>query len=169
MAAVTDDDEGVISAINVTPLVDVTLVLLVILMVTAPIIARQGMAMDLPKTASGEAIQSVFGVEMTKNGGIFVDSEAVASDAALEALAKAAKSKNKDIRATIRADKSVSHGQVMRILDLLNQSGISKIAFAVAPKSATEISATRDAKDAGAPSPDDGETDTRTEPSEPRP
>ena len=139
MAGVSsDDDDGLISAINVTPLVDVTLVLLVILMVTAPLIAKQGMAMDLPKTASGESIQTVFGVEMTKDGGLFVDSKPVASDDILQTLAKDARAKNKDIRATIRADKAVPHGQVMRILDLLNQSGISKIAFAVAPKSAVE-------------------------------
>jgi len=138
MAAASDDEEGLISAINVTPLVDVTLVLLVILMVTAPLIAKQGMPMDLPKTASGESIQSVFGVEMTKDGGLFVDSKQVANDAALGNLAREAKAQNKDIRATIRADKAVSHGKVMKILDLLNQSGISKIAFAVAPKSAVE-------------------------------
>lgn len=136
--ASSDDDDGLISAINVTPLVDVTLVLLVILMVTAPLIAKQGMAMDLPKTASGESIQTVFGVDMTKDGGLFVDSKPVAGDGALQALAKEAKAKNADIRATIRADKAVPHGQVMRVLDLLNQSGISKIAFAVAPKSAVE-------------------------------
>ena len=51
----SNDDDGLISAINVTPLVDVTLVLLIIFMVTARIIQNQGVPMDLPKAASGEA------------------------------------------------------------------------------------------------------------------
>ena len=60
----SNDDDGMISGINVTPLVDVTLVLLIIFMVTARIIVSQGMPMDLPKAASGEALQQVFSVEL---------------------------------------------------------------------------------------------------------
>ena len=56
MAASNDDDDGLIAGINVTPLVDVTLVLLIIFMVTAKILVSQGMLMDLPKAASPEAI-----------------------------------------------------------------------------------------------------------------
>ena len=56
----SDEDEGLIAGINVTPLVDITLVLLIIFMVTARIIVSQGMPMDLPKSASGEALQTVF-------------------------------------------------------------------------------------------------------------
>ena len=60
----SDNDDGPIAGINVTPLVDVTLVLLIIFMVTARIIVSQGMPMDLPKAASGEALQQVFSVEL---------------------------------------------------------------------------------------------------------
>jgi biopolymer transport protein ExbD len=129
----SDDDDGLISGINVTPLVDVTLVLLIIFMVTARIIVSQGMPMDLPKSASGEALQTVFAVELTADGKTRVDSEIVPDDAALTPLAKKAKSKNKDLRAVIRADKKVEHGRVIHVLDLLRRSGISKIAFAVTP------------------------------------
>ncbi len=130
-----DDDDGMISGINVTPLVDVTLVLLIIFMVTARIIVSQGMPMDLPKSASGEALQTVFAVELTADGKTRVDSELVSGDDALTPLAKRAKAKNRDLRAVIRADKKVEHGRVIHVLDLLRRSGIAKIAFAVTPSS----------------------------------
>lgn len=138
----TDDDDGIISGINVTPLVDVTLVLLVVFMVTAKIIVSQGMPMDLPKAASGEEVQNVFSVELTMDGKTRVDSLAVASDDSISELAKQAKGKNKEIRAVIRADKKVEHGRVIRVLDLLKQAGVAKIAFAVAPAAREEAAPT---------------------------
>ena len=138
----TDDDDGIISGINVTPLVDVTLVLLVVFMVTAKIIVSQGMPMDLPKAASGEEVQNVFSVELTMDGQTRVDSLAVAGDDAISELAKQAKAKNKEIRAVIRADKKVDHGRVIRVLDLLKQAGVAKIAFAVAPTAREEAAPT---------------------------
>jgi biopolymer transport protein ExbD len=130
--SVGEDDEGLISGINVTPLVDVTLVLLIIFMVTAKIIVSQGMPMDLPQ-AVGQGIQTVFSVELTVDGKTRVDSRMVPSDEAIGPLAKEASAKNKDLRAVIRADKKVEHGRVIHVLDLLKKSGIAKIAFAVAP------------------------------------
>ena len=132
-ASSNDDDEGLISGINVTPLVDVMLVLLVIFMVTARIIVSQGMPMDLPKAASGETVQTVFSIELSVDGKTVVDSAPVPSDEAIVDLAKRAKEKNKDLRAVIRADSKVEHGRVIHVLDLLNRTGVSKIAFAVAP------------------------------------
>jgi biopolymer transport protein ExbD len=127
------DDDGLIAGINVTPLVDVTLVLLIIFMVTAKIIVSQGMPMDLPKAASGEALQTVFSVELLADGRTRVDSDFVPNDDAVGPKGKTALSKNKDLRAVIRADKKVEHGRVIHVLDLLKKSGISKIAFAVSP------------------------------------
>jgi biopolymer transport protein ExbD len=128
-----DDDSGLISGINVTPLVDVTLVLLIIFMVTAKIIVSQGMPMDLPKAASGEQVQLVFSVELTEEGKTFVDSKQIASDDLVGQLARESKQKNADLRAVIRADQKVPHGRVIHVLDLLKQASISKIAFAVSP------------------------------------
>ena len=135
----SDEDEGLIAGINVTPLVDVTLVLLIIFMVTARIIVSQGMPMDLPKSASGEALQTVFAVELTADGKTRVDSEAVADDESVVPLAKKAKAKNKELRAVIRADKKVEHGRVIHVLDLLRRSGIAKIAFAVTPSASEAV------------------------------
>jgi biopolymer transport protein ExbD len=128
-----NDDDGLIAGINVTPLVDVTLVLLIIFMVTAKIIVSQGMPMDLPKAASGEALQTIFSVELAADGHARVDSEQIPNDEAIQPLAKTAHDKNKDLRAVIRADKKVEHGRVIHVLDLLKRAGIAKIAFAVSP------------------------------------
>jgi biopolymer transport protein ExbD len=128
-----DDEDGIISGINVTPLVDVTLVLLIVFMVTAKIIVSQGMPMDLPKAASGEEVQNVFSVELTTDGKVRVDSTAVANDEAIADLAKQAKARNKDMRVVIRADKKVEHGRVIRVLDILKQAGLAKFAFGVSP------------------------------------
>jgi biopolymer transport protein ExbD len=126
-------DDDLIAGINVTPLVDVTLVLLIIFMVTAKIIVSQGMPMDLPKAATGESVQTVFSVELSADGRTRVDSEAIANDDAILPLGKAAHARNKDLRAVIRADKKVEHGRVIHVLDLLKRAGIAKIAFAVSP------------------------------------
>ena len=141
MASNESDDDDIISGINVTPLVDVTLVLLIVFMVTAKIIVSQGMPMDLPKAASGEEVQNVFSVELTMDGKTRVDSMAVPGDDSISELARQAKAKNKDVRAVIRADKKVEHGRVIRVLDLLKQAGVAKIAFAVAPTAREEIPA----------------------------
>jgi biopolymer transport protein ExbD len=133
MGAASNGDDDAIVAINVTPFVDITLVLLIIFMVTARIIVSQGMPMDLPKAASGDSIQTVFSVELTADGKTVVDSQPVKDDEAIPPLAKSAKIKNKDLRAVIRADKKVEHGRVIHVLDLLNRVGIAKIAFAVTP------------------------------------
>ena len=127
------DDDGLISGINVTPLVDVTLVLLIIFMVTAKIIVAQGMPMDLPKAASGEVVQTVFSVDLQTDGKTYVDSKQIANDDAIAGLAKEAKAKNNDLRAVIRADRKVEHGRVIHVLDLLKRAGVAKIAFAVSP------------------------------------
>lgn len=141
MAGAANDDDGLIAGINVTPLVDVTLVLLIIFMVTAKIIVSQGMPMDLPKAASGESMQTVFSVELTADGKTRVDSQMVANDEAISPLAGDAKNKTKDLRAVIRADRKVEHGRVIHVLDLLKRAGIAKIAFAVSPANETPVEA----------------------------
>lgn len=127
------DDDGMVSGINVTPLVDVTLVLLIVFMVTAKLIVSQSMPLDLPKAANGQEIQLVFGLELHANGDTVVDGKKLPNDDAIYPLAKEAQAKNPELRAVIRADTSVQHGRVIRALDLLKQAGVSKIAFGVSP------------------------------------
>jgi biopolymer transport protein ExbD len=134
-AASKDEDDRLVSGINVTPLVDICLVLLIIMMVTARIIANMSVPLDLPKAAKGVDQQVFFSIDLTKEGSIFVDNEKVASSAAIRPLAEKALEKNPDIRATIRADQALAHGDVMEVIDQLRQAGINKVAFGVSPKS----------------------------------
>jgi biopolymer transport protein ExbD len=133
MALSQDSDDGLISGINVTPLVDITLVLLIIFMVTAKIIVSQSLPLDLPKAAAGQDVQLVFGLELHANGDTVIDGKKVESDESILGLAKESQLKNPDLRAVIRADTTVQHGRVIRALDLLKQAGVSKIAFGVTP------------------------------------
>ncbi len=133
MAGGAQDSDDAITGINVTPLVDITLVLLIIFMVTAKIIVSQSVPLDLPKAASGGQVQSVFSIVLVADGSTQVDSKAVANDDAIFALAKDAGTKNSELRAVIKADTAVPHGRVIHVLDLLKQAGVTKIAFGVSP------------------------------------
>lgn len=148
MAGASQEEDGLVAGINVTPLVDICLVLLVILMVTARFIVSNSMPLDLPKAAKGEATQLVFGVEVHANGDLMIDGKKLPDEKQLIDEAKKGLTKNKDLRAVIRADKTVQHGRIIRVLDLLKQAGVSKIAFGVAP-----IAAEIDASKPGEPSP----------------
>ena len=128
-----DDPDSEISGINVTPLVDITLVLLIIFMVTAKIIVSQSLPLDLPKAASGTDVQTVFSVTMAADGATQVDGKSVPNDDAILPLAQAAHQKNPELRAVIKADSAVPHGRVIHVLDVLKQGGVSKIAFGVSP------------------------------------
>ena len=125
-----DDSEG-ITGINIIPLVDITLVLLIIMMVTAKIIVSQSVPMDLPKASSGQEVQMIFAVQLHKNGDAFVDQQKLPNDEAIKGLAREALSKNEDLRAVIQADQAVTHGRVIAVLDMLKGVGVSKIAFGV--------------------------------------
>ena len=135
-SAKSDDEEGVISGINVTPLVDICLVLLIVMMVTARIIANLSVPLDLPKAARGQDQQVFFAVDLTKNDEVWVDGKMVDNPEKVFTLAKEAFSKNQELRATIRADAAVPHGRVMEVMDLIKQAGVNKIAFGVSPKQA---------------------------------
>ena len=133
MAGGALEESEEISAINVTPLVDITLVLLIIFMVTAKIIVSQSVPLDLPKAASGQEVQTVFSIILLADGTTQVDSHPVDNDDAVLALSKDARSKNPELRAVIKADTTVPHGRVIHVLDLLKQAGVAKIAFGVSP------------------------------------
>src|SRR5260221_1670354 len=87
---------GAITGINVTPLVDIILVLLIVFMVTAKLIVGQhAIPLDLPKAVSGENVQEVFSVSLTAQGATFLNGAAVADDDALAGPARAARAQNK--------------------------------------------------------------------------
>ena len=128
------DGDDAITGINVTPLVDVTLVLLIIFMVTTKIVMNQTVPLDLPKAATGTADQQqIFSIIMAADGRAFVDSKPIPNDDAILQLARDAQAAHPDLRAVIKADAAVTHGRVIHVLDLLKQARVNKIAFGVTP------------------------------------
>jgi biopolymer transport protein ExbD len=123
-------DDDIVATINVTPLVDITLVLLIIFMVTAKMIAQTGIPMDLPQAASAGTTQSVFTVSVDPEGAVFANGKPVASDDELRAAARAAMSANPETRTVIQAAGSARHSAVLHAMDELRESGVTKIAFA---------------------------------------
>jgi biopolymer transport protein ExbD len=126
--------DDAITGINVTPLVDITLVLLIIFMVTTKIVLNQTLPLDLPKAATGTSdVQTVFSILLAADGRTVVDSSQIANDEAILPLARTAQAAHPELRAVIKADSAVTHGRVIHVLDLLKQAHVSKIAFGVTP------------------------------------
>ena len=129
MASIQNTDEE-ISGINVTPLVDVTLVLLIIFMVTAKLIAGQGIPLDLPKAKTAGATQTVLSVSIDAQGGVLANGSKVSSDEELKSRASSALKANPELRTVIAASTDASHGKVMHVLDTVRDAGITRVAFA---------------------------------------
>jgi biopolymer transport protein ExbD len=125
-----NDDEG-ITGINVTPLVDITLVLLIVFMVTASYIVKETIAVELPRAAHGsEAVQKTFAVLVTKDDQTFLNGVAVDDSGLVEAVQRA-KAKGEDVQAIIGGDKRASHGAITHVLDLLKGAGVTKFAIQI--------------------------------------
>jgi biopolymer transport protein ExbD len=133
MAASTRTNSEPLVAINVTPLVDVMLVLLAIFMITARLDEDNAVPLDLPKAASGEAAQHILNISIDREGVRKVDGELAPDDDTLRALALEIYAKNPEVRTIIQASTVARHGAVIRVLDTLRLAGISKVAFAVEP------------------------------------
>ncbi len=130
-----------ITGINVTPLVDIALVLLIIFMVTAKLVVSRAVPLDLPKAATGGEVQEVFSLSLTAQGGTLVDGAPVSDDGTLLGLARDAQLRNAELRAVLRADGSVPHQRVMHALDVLRQASVHRIAFAVVPGPLVDVAA----------------------------
>ena len=124
---------GIISGINVTPLVDVMLVLLVIFIVTAKIIVTPAVPLDLPHAAHGEEVQVVLSVIVPVRGPMLVNGETLPNDDALEDKARTALAGDRDLRAVLQADGDVPHRRVIHVLDLLKGAGLTRVAFGALP------------------------------------
>jgi len=118
-----------IDTINVTPLVDVMLVLLIIFMVTSPMIVA-GIKVDLPKTQSSPLAgkDEPLSVTVTKTGALFLNDSQIPREN-LVAKLKAITNENYNIRIFVRGDKNADYGSVIKIIGLLSKSGFSKVSL----------------------------------------
>jgi biopolymer transport protein TolR len=122
-----------ISEINVVPLVDVVLVLLIIFMITAPLLYR-GIALKLPKTEVN-TIKTEEGkvISVARNRQIYLDSKAVSLRQLEEALSKMKENKS-DLVLYFRADREVPYGLVVQVMDLIKKNGIERLGMVTEPE-----------------------------------
>jgi len=125
--------DEMISGINVTPLVDVVLVLLVVLMVTASYLASHAIPVDLPKGATGAATTSILSVSVTRDGSMFLDGARV-DDMAFRARVQHVHESDSEARAVIAADGAAQHRAVVHVIDLLRQEQVTRFALNVDPE-----------------------------------
>jgi biopolymer transport protein ExbD len=124
-----NDDDDIIVGINVTPLVDIVLVLLIIFMVTATYIVRASIEVELPRAAhGGETTGALLSVILTRDGDIYLDG-VKRSEAELVERARAAAAASPEARAIISADRASLHGAVVRVIDAVKEAGISRFAI----------------------------------------
>jgi biopolymer transport protein ExbD len=129
-----DEEPGrMIVDINVTPLVDITLVLLIIFMVTASLIVSPAIKVDLPKAASGsEQTKTTLALTIQKDGVVYLNGER-SSDAAVVQYIGSELPKNPELQAIIAADRAVPHGDVVHVIDLVKRAGVHRFAINVDP------------------------------------
>jgi biopolymer transport protein TolR len=139
MAAASQDNEEEITGINVTPLVDIVLVLLIIFMVTANFIVRETVEVDVPSASKKIANETPEGpamVTVDKDGKLFFDGAEVDETALKDKLGSAV-SKDKNVVAVITADQSLNYGKVMRVIDIVKSQGVGKFALNIKTEGAT--------------------------------
>ncbi len=125
------NEDSAISEINVVPLVDIILVVLIIFMVTAPMIMKPSINVNLPKAATGDkTTPTQLQITIAASGNVFVNGKA-ATDEYVRSESLAAFQKNAEIQAIIAADKDVPHGKVIAVLDLVKSVGIKKFAISI--------------------------------------
>ena len=132
-----NDDLGDMSEINVTPLVDVMLVLLIIFMVTAPLLT-QGLEVQLPH-AEGRSFELASNnptkITVAASGAVYVDGVTVGSrdlDLNLGTMLRARRVK----RALLEADRAVPYGRVVAVLDVMNRAGVEQLGMVTQPREA---------------------------------
>ena len=134
VASASSRGRGGIVGINVTPMVDIVLVLLIIMMVSATYIVSQSLKVELPKTASSDdTVAKTYVVTITKDGAYFFNDKPTPK-AELAKLLRRAKAENANLNLVITADEQARHGAVVGVIDVAKVEGITKFAINVEAK-----------------------------------
>lgn len=129
-------NEEPISDINIVPFVDIILVVLIIFMVTAPVLLKPSINVNLPKSGSGDNTSpSELSITITAKGDVSLNGKAT-DEAALSTYSKELVGKNPEVQAIISADKDVTHGRVVTIIDSIKSAGVKKFAITIDKKAA---------------------------------
>ena len=132
MAGPVKEDDEMITSINVTPLVDIVLVLLIVLMVTSSYLVNKAINVELPKAATGETTTPTMSISIDVEGKIYLDGTGIEVPD-LQSRIRAAYQKDPDVKAIISADGRVKHMQVVSIIDLLRREKVTKFAINTSP------------------------------------
>ncbi len=134
MATTWNDEEDAITGINVTPLVDITLVLLIIFMVTTSYIVKAAIEVDLPKAATArETRPTSLSVVLTRQGDLYLNDRRTSPEA-LATQVRVQVAADPDVQVLIAADTQLPYGDVVGLIDLIKQSGVRRYALNVAYK-----------------------------------
>jgi biopolymer transport protein ExbD len=125
-------DDAIVAEINITPLTDVFLVLLIIFMVTTSVVANQSKQVDLPGAEVSDTTPQGVTVTVNANGEMLVN-DVLTLDSELYAALEAALSDSREKLVILRGDKQVMLGRAVNILDLAQQAGATGIALATKP------------------------------------
>ncbi len=128
------DDDGPITGINVTPLVDVVLVVLIIFMATAPMISRRAIRVEVPKVAkSDKSATDALAVAINEKRELTLSGKPTTLEDLKKHLSAAAAAKP-DQPVTLSADKSLPYGEVAELLDAVRSAGVKKVGLEVRRK-----------------------------------
>lgn len=127
-------DEEPISAINVVPLVDIILVVLIIFMVTAPLVLKPTIDINLPKASTGDASPpSPLNIAIGAGGALSLNGQAADMQSITAYIAKVVADKP-DTAAILQADKSVTLDRLTEIIDIVKSAGVKRVAFSIEKK-----------------------------------
>lgn len=128
-----DDNSDIVAEINITPLTDIFLVLLIIFMITSSAIVESGGKVNLPKAVSTQSEPRGTTVTLTPKREIYVDQKKV-TEANLESTLRDALAASQDKLVILRGDKDVLLGEAVRVLSIVKKAGASEIAIAAEPE-----------------------------------
>lgn len=128
------DDNAPLSSINITPFVDVVLVLLVIFMITAPVLMKDVIGINLPKASTGDGkTGTTLGIAVTRQGQILLNGQLVAEEALRNEIQRTLQ-ETPQVQAIISADTEARHGDVVRAIDIIKGAGLNRFALQVEHK-----------------------------------
>ena len=134
-----DEDEP-LAEMNLIPLIDIALTLLIIFMVTTAFVRRPGVNLNLPKTVTREGAPETskdLTITIAANGDLYIDGK-MNDDKLVQADLAAVALRNKESRVLIKGDRTVRYARVMNVMDMARQAGLTKITLPTDPKTTTK-------------------------------
>jgi biopolymer transport protein ExbD len=126
------EDDDLITDINVTPLVDIVLVLLIVLMVTSSYLVNKSINVELPKAATGETTTPTMSISLDLDGKLYLDGTNI-NEKELQDRVRDAFRADPEVKAIISADGRVKHSQVVTVIDILRRENVTKFAINTSP------------------------------------